>query len=332
MTSPRELLVLLFHSVDDRDLLSLRDLGNIRPEVFEGALIALKEEFDIVSLEDMVGFITGHTEAPRRPLAITFDDGGRSYASNAVPIMKSHGVPSKCFLITDCMDERAIYWRYLYNYCVHAGWGKELGGLIKEEYGVPEAKGGIIRFTRNNFSREKTGRIVEGILAKIVSQEEYRGREGRLFLSFDDLKDLKEDPLVSFGIHTRSHPVMTGLTDEEIRDEISGSLEFYQEWIDGGLPMFSVPFGRLYQDYDERTVRTAAGLSIKHIFSAYGGANRKGQPLYNIRRVPVNSGMLEGGTLSFIGRLRSRSAADDYLEAEARLSLAAEGKSWQRDL
>lgn len=325
MTSPNEFLVLLFHSVDDRDLLSLRDLGNIRPEVFEGALIALKEEFDIVSLEDMVGFIAGHTEAPLRPLAITFDDGGRSYASNAVPIMKSHGVPSTCFLITDCMDERAIYWRYLYNYCVHADRAEALERLIKEEYGAP-MEGGVIRFTRNNFTKEKTDRIVEGILGKIVSQEEYREREGRLFLSFDDLKDLKRDPQVSFGIHTRSHPVMTGLTDEEIRDEIYGSLEFYQEWIDVGLPMLSVPFGRLYKDYDERTVRTAAGLSINHIFSAYGGANGEGQPLYNIRRVPVNSGMLEGGRRSFIGLLRERYTADDYLQTEARLRSAVEGK------
>ena len=90
MTGPHELLVLLFHSVDDRDLLSVRDLGNIRPEVFESTVTALGKEFDILSLKDAVNCISGQMRGPDRPLAITFDDGTRSYASQAVPIMVSH--------------------------------------------------------------------------------------------------------------------------------------------------------------------------------------------------------------------------------------------------
>jgi peptidoglycan/xylan/chitin deacetylase (PgdA/CDA1 family) len=322
MTVQNEYIILLFHSVDDRDLLSLRDLGNIRPEVFDTAIAALKKEFDIISLEDAVGCISGEGRGPGRPLSITFDDGSMSYLSHAVPILESHGVPSTCFLITDCVDDRTIYWRYLYNYCVQAGLGGQLEELIKEEYKVPSAEGGIIHSTRNNFSKEGTERVIEKIMGSMVSEKEYREREGRLFLSSGDIEGLKGNPLVNFGIHTRSHPVMMGLSDEEIRDEISDSFDFYGREIGGGVPMFSIPFGRLYRDYDERTIDIARGLSVEVILSAYGGGNSEGQPLYNIRRIPVQEDMLKEGVRSFMAHLMKQSAADGYAEKEARLRAA----------
>lgn len=319
MISQNEYLILLFHSIDERDVLSLRDLGNIRPEVFEKTVVALKKEFDIISLEDAVRYISGEGRGPARPLAITFDDGAMSYASRAVPVMETYGIPSTCFLITDCVDDRAIYWRYLYNYCVNAGRAGELERLIEAEYGVPAVEGGIIQFTRNNFSRKKTELIVERILERMISAEEYREREGTVFLSLEDIERMKENPLVTFGIHTRSHPVMLGLTDEEIRGEISGSLDFYGRCIGGDVPMFSVPFGRLYRDYDERTVGIARELSVPFILSAYGGGNAAGQPPFNIRRVPVDSRMLESGTEYLLRIIREASVPQEYIRREKKL-------------
>lgn len=330
MTVPDEYIVLLFHSVDDRDVLSLRDLGNIGPEVFGKTVAALKKEFDIMSLDDMVRCISGDERGPARPLAITFDDGAVSYRSQALPVMESLDVPSTCFLITDCVGDRKVYWRYLYNYCIHAGLGRQLEGLIEGEYDVPSLEGGLIRFTRNNFGKEKTGRIIKRIFESMVSEEEYREREGRLFLSPEDIESMKGNPLVTFGIHTRSHPVMMGLTDGEVGDEISGSLDFYRRWIGKDAPVFSVPFGRLFKDYDERTVMTAGDLSVPCVLSAYGGGNRQGQALYNLRRIPVREEMLKDGFRSFMARLGNLMAAEDYAGAEARLRAALEKHpSWQ---
>lgn len=315
-----EYTVLLFHSIDERDLLSIKDLGNIRPELFRKVLVALKKEFDIVGLKELVECISGKSEKQGRLLSLTFDDGPKSYASNAVPIMGPLGIPSACFLITDCLGDKAIYWRYLYNYCIHRGLGKELAGLIKAGYDAPVQEVEIVSFTRKNFSPKKNRRIIEGITSRLVSEEEYRETEKGLFLSYSDIDVLKRDPLVSLGIHTRTHPVMSGLSDEEIAAEISGSLDFYKRWVKDDAPMFSVPFGRLYKDYDERTVITAQGLSVEVIFSAYGGRNNKGQPLYNIRRIPVSEGVLERGLASFVDLIKDYDVPTEYIEKEKKLS------------
>lgn len=318
-------IVLLFHSVDDRDLFSLKNLGNIHPDVFEKILRSLKKDFDIVSVDELVGALAGKEKSSGPLLAITFDDGPKSYAAHAVPIMESLGIPSTCFLITDCVGDNAIYWRYLCNFCLHSGYEDELAELISAVYGTPVPKEKIISFTRSHFTKAKNERAIKGIFQRLVPEERYREKERGLFLSMEDIELLKRNPLVSFGIHTRTHPVMMKLRGGEILDELSGSLDFYRARIKDDMPMFSVPFGRLYKDYDERTIIAAQEISIRVILSAYGGGNTAGQPLYNIRRIPVHEEMWEEGTGSFKERIERLCAAKEYAAREKRLYNVIEG-------
>lgn len=319
--------VLLFHSTDDRDLLSLKDLGNLRPEVFEKLIIGLKKEFDIIGLNELVRCISGDAKPKDRLLAITFDDGPKSYITQALPVMAAFDVPSTCFLITDCIDDKALYWRYFYNFCLNRGFEQELADLINYEYKAKITAAEIIAFTREHYDRTKNLLIIERLLDNVIPEEVYRMQDKDLFLSMDDIRELRHDPLVSFGIHTRSHPVLKHLTDEEIHYEISGSLDFYRSTIGSDVPMLSLPFGRLFRDYDERAVAIAKSLSIDIVLSAYGGSNTEGQPLYNIRRISVRESELQNGTDLFVDYLKEPVAASEYAEREKSLfRLLSNGK------
>jgi peptidoglycan/xylan/chitin deacetylase (PgdA/CDA1 family) len=85
----RNFPVLLFHSIDDRDLLSLNGLGNIRPDLFGKLIARLKKEFDIVSIEEIVRNISGDILSGERLLALTIDDGPKSNATQALPVMET---------------------------------------------------------------------------------------------------------------------------------------------------------------------------------------------------------------------------------------------------
>jgi hypothetical protein len=86
--------------------------------------------------------------------------------------------------------------------------------------------------------------------------------------------------------------------------------------------MFSIPFGRLYRDFDERTVRIARSLSIEYIFSAYGGLNISGQPAYYLRRLPVYADQLSEGVDRIIHMLNEPYVAPEYREGEKMLYAA----------
>ncbi len=319
--------VLLFHSTDNRDLLSLKDLGNIRPGVFEKLIVRLRKEFDIIGLEELVRCISGDAKPKDRLLAITFDDGPKSYITQALPVMEVYAVPSTCFLITDCVDDKALYWRYLYNFCINKGFKQELRAFINDEYKTNIRADEIISFTRDHYDRTKNLCIIEKLLGNVVPEEVYRRQDGDLFLSMEDIGKLKQNPLVSFGIHTRSHPVLKCLTDEEIHDEIAGSLDFYRSRIGGDAPMLSMPFGRLFMDYDERAIAIAKTLSINIVLSAYGGGNAAGQPLYNIRRISAHEGKLQGGIDTFIKTLQEPAMPVEFIEKEKALARSLSGKT-----
>ena len=316
----RNFPVLLFHSTDDRDLLSFKWLGNIRPELFERLMVMLKKEFDIVALDELVRHISGDLRSKDRLLALTFDDGPKSYVTRAVPVMEAYGLPSTCFIITDCIGDQTIYWRYLYNYCIYKGLAQQLAAFINQEYMAGISEEEIVSYSRSHYDRLKNSRIISRLLDSLVPEGEYRESEKGLFLSLEDIGRLKKNPLVSFGIHTRSHPVLKCLPDEEISDEIAGSLAFYRSKIRDETPMFSVPFGRLFRDYDERAITIAQTLSINVVLSAYGGGNAAGQPLYNIRRISVHEGKLREGIDTFVDSLREPAEPGEYAEKEKLLS------------
>lgn len=312
--------VLLFHSIDDRDLLSLKDLGNIRPGLFEKLIVRLKKEFDIVGLEELVGCISGSVKPKDRLLAITFDDAPKSYVTKALPVMEVHDVPSTCFLITDCVDDKALYWRYLYNYCINKGFEQQLAAFINQEYAANIRPEEIVSYSRRHYNREKNCRIINRLLKGLVSEGDYRETEKDLFISVEDIRVLKKNPLVRFGIHTRTHPVLKHLSYEEIHAEIDGSLSFYRREIGNDAPGLSIPFGRLFTDYDERAITIAKTLSINVVLSAYGGGNASGQPLYNLRRISVHEGKLKDGCATLIKTLHEPAIPIEFVEKEKKLS------------
>ena len=107
----------------------------------------------------------------------------------------------------------------------------------------------------------------------------------------------------------------------------AGSLDFYRSGIGAEAPMLSLPFGRLFVDYDDRAIAIARDLSIDVVLSAYGGGNAEGQPLYNIRRISVHEGKLQGGIDQFVDSLREPAAPVEYAEREKDLfRLLSNGK------
>jgi peptidoglycan/xylan/chitin deacetylase (PgdA/CDA1 family) len=71
-------------------------------------------------------------------------------------------------------------------------------------------------------------------------------------MSWDDLRELAERGW-EIGSHTRSHPRLTGLDDEELHDELRGSRADCEERL--GRPCRSLAYP--YSDVDARVVRAA---------------------------------------------------------------------------
>jgi len=57
--------------------------------------------FKVIRLKDLIGFLEGRQPLPQRSVVLTFDDGYASYYRYAYPLLKKHGFPATVFLYTD---------------------------------------------------------------------------------------------------------------------------------------------------------------------------------------------------------------------------------------
>jgi peptidoglycan/xylan/chitin deacetylase (PgdA/CDA1 family) len=91
----QEISVLCYHSVSDST-----DETAVSAEALEGHLrfLAVKG-YVFVSLADIVEWMDGKKEVPRKAVALTFDDGHADFETAALPVLKRFNAPATLFVI-----------------------------------------------------------------------------------------------------------------------------------------------------------------------------------------------------------------------------------------
>ena len=92
-SSPR-VRVLMYHRFRD----ARRDPFSVRPEEFERQMRWLAEQQLAVSADDLAAFIAGRRSLPDGSVVVSVDDGFRDFLTEALPIMRKHGIPGICFV------------------------------------------------------------------------------------------------------------------------------------------------------------------------------------------------------------------------------------------
>jgi peptidoglycan/xylan/chitin deacetylase (PgdA/CDA1 family) len=97
----RPIPVLMYHHVAPR----AGDMVTVTPETFEGQMRHLSEGgYSALSLDDLLSFVRGEAEPPRRAVAITFDDGWLDNGVYAFPVLRRYGFRSAIFVVTDWVE------------------------------------------------------------------------------------------------------------------------------------------------------------------------------------------------------------------------------------
>jgi peptidoglycan/xylan/chitin deacetylase (PgdA/CDA1 family) len=87
----------------------------VTPETFAAQLDYLaRNDYQVVRLSDLSGFLAGRQPLPRRAVVITMDDGYASVYEHAFPLLKKHGFPATVFVYTDFVGAKdALSWEQM---------------------------------------------------------------------------------------------------------------------------------------------------------------------------------------------------------------------------
>jgi peptidoglycan/xylan/chitin deacetylase (PgdA/CDA1 family) len=220
--------------------------------------------FEIIALDDVRERLTSGSE---RPFAcFTLDDGYRDNLEHAYPVFKRHGVPFTIYVPTDYADGRADLW-----------W-VTLERVLREAPHITLAMNGEGRYFPLRTIAEKEGafheiywwlrsipeRIARAAVAELASArgiDSADSAKGAL-MSWDEVRTLAQDPIVTIGAHTKGHFALAKLSEKEARSEIAGSVRRIEKELARPCRHFSYPYG-CAQSAGPREFAMAAELGLE---------------------------------------------------------------------
>ncbi len=98
--------ILVFHKIGPVPPDSRYPRNSVRAEQFDALLKSLKGAgYEGIGFAQYLAHRRGEATLPRKPIILTFDDGYRSNADIAVPIMRTHGFTATIFVIPGLLGQ-----------------------------------------------------------------------------------------------------------------------------------------------------------------------------------------------------------------------------------
>ncbi|THF61606.1 polysaccharide deacetylase family protein [Pseudothauera rhizosphaerae] len=245
-----KLSILIFHRVLERPDPLLSGLPDVAR--FRWQMKLLADHFRVLPLREAARRLQDGS-LPARAACITFDDGYADNYTTALPALQSFGLPATFFVATAFLDGGRMF----------------NDTLIELARRLPEG--------RHDFGDEGLGTIDirtladrRALIGKLIGHFKYQPPAQRLaaaealarrfrvdlpddlMMSTDQLRALHRSPDVEIGGHTRSHPILTRLDDDEALDEIRAGKERLETLLEAPVRSFAYPNGRPEKDYADR--------------------------------------------------------------------------------
>jgi peptidoglycan/xylan/chitin deacetylase (PgdA/CDA1 family) len=253
-------------------------------QTFEQTLRHFNEHFDVVPLSSILELAAARFSGAKsrfgmagRPfLAVTFDDGRKSLVTNALPVLKKHGICATAFIISKTLDPEFLVWTDVVEWLV-----KQLDRVTLPKYlgyAVSIDTGDFLRkrdavITLKSFLRYMPARrrqmalrdlfLVNGLGTETLCP-------GGLYLSGDDLRTLVESG-IEIGSHSHTHEVFSLLSVEEARGELITSKRVLEEAAGTPVRYFAFPNGTA-ADFRPQDVALAREAGFEAVLTTVRGA------------------------------------------------------------
>lgn len=215
----------------------------ISPESLEKWINLFRNKgFDIVSMDEVCQRIK--TKEGRKFIALTMDDGYRDNLVYGLPILKKLNVPCTIYVSNCFPNNHAVYWWYFLEDYI-----KKYNTIDLEKIGINYKKtfSDSEKFIVYNEVREllrksdyKTQLNFALNLCKIKDLEQMNRS---LNLTWDEVKRLSDDPLITIGGHTIHHISLKNQSNAVCENEINGGTRELNDKIGVLTKHFAYPYG-----------------------------------------------------------------------------------------
>ena len=312
--------ILFYHRVEN---------ASVRPDS-QGRTLLTADEFDrhlrhlarfwhVISIEQAVRLLQSGCPLRRNTVVITFDDGYKSNHSIALPLLQKHNLPATFFVVSGAVEEKALWFDQVDAWLRTTSIEKLKFSRIGSELDLTTIESRK-RAARQIFTSLKAAQgndfavALDELRSKLQIVESDHQPAGAEILTWAEIRRMADDPLVTIGAHTVTHPILTNSADQELKYEISESCHRISEQLGRNVRCFAYPNG----NYDSRAQAIVRDLGLIGCGAGGNGFNPPGVDVTALNRLGA-----EG--LSFYQFVRHLAGWKDLRKA-----LASELSSWFR--
>ncbi len=259
-------IVVLHRVIAESKNQRLRNTGiEITEEHLEQLIIFFrKRNYDFISLEELVDYLA--VKRKRKFVIFTLDDGYLDNLTNAYPVFKKYKVPFTIYITTNFPDKKAVLWWYLLEdlllkeQSISFRFQNKSYAFKLQTYSEKEVAFNYLRELIKSQEEENQLALIDSLFS-INGIPLYQKVE-ELALNWDQIIQLNNDPLVSIGAHTVSHPSFKAISDDQILKEINESIQILESKLDATIKHFAYPYGSAVE-VGEREVKLLSKTKIK---------------------------------------------------------------------
>lgn len=223
---------------------------------FYSQISFLQSRFKIVALPELVKMLQ-RNENISRCCCLTFDDGWLDNYKFAFPILKKFNAPATIFLATGYIDTEDWFWPDEMSYY--------LSELSFQKENLPELLDYMAQLNLNStFKNDNAEFEIDSVIetSKRLSIHKRKkfiaylkdkclvNPKSRLLMNWNEVREMAETGLISFGSHTISHELLDKLPKEQQQKEIVYSQKKIENFLEQPVSCFAYPNG----NYDKGTL------------------------------------------------------------------------------
>jgi peptidoglycan/xylan/chitin deacetylase (PgdA/CDA1 family) len=283
----KSLTVVNYHRIDDphrADFDSFKPNVSATPQGFARQMEYLAKWFHVISLQDIVDWLDGRSELPPHAALITFDDGYLDNYTSAFPILHKYKLPALIFLTTEHIGTDTPFYWDMAAYCFSHTENDHLTFPDGHVEGWSDQRQ-LERVSQNWIELMKTlpqteKQIYVDNLPVLLGVSIPAGFFQKLMLDWDQVREM-QNGRIEFGAHTMHHPILTRISLEQVRAELTGSKSRIEEELEKPVLGFAYPNGQA-SDWNEGIERVVAEAEFRAAFTLISGPSS----LVEVKRNP----------------------------------------------
>lgn len=276
----------MYHTVQDQPELTANTLDmGISTARFESQMKILARDYDSVTVDDVLAFLNGVGRLPRRPVAVTFDDGFADNAEIAAPIMERCGIRGAFYLTVGLIGTQDFPWycrlRYAFRTTKRTEW-RGLNGSLRG-FGNPSDRESALQQAWD-YCAALAGTECAKIVTTVEKELAVMPLQSNIMMSWDQARRLRRAGHI-VGSHTVWHPNLAYLPGEDALRELSESKKRLEEELSAPVLHFSYPHAALERHWTEKTVELSAQAGYRTATTTLSGPVVAGDSPLALRRI-----------------------------------------------